>query len=518
YLPESHNKIYTHAENGYLQVASETGIGGVILLAAAICACGTWCVVCLRHARQPNEIRLFGAAAAGLAASLTHSAVDFVWYIPACMSITTVLAGCLLRLSQLVRTSETDVTAMAILPRGRWLERGAAALMVAAWSVHVYVGPAMAAIHWDRYLRASVANSRLSRQQMAQLVAGQPVPSLADCEPLNELMIRHLEQVIQWDPYFARAHLRLADKYRLKFEMSQPDAANAMGLAQLRDAAMTAGFSSTTELHAWLNRAFGTDIGWLRLAAAEAHRAVALCPLQGEGYVFLADLCFLESADASVAQSYVARALSVRPYGADVLYAVGEQARRSGDIEAAIQQWSKCFGDVGPHQLRIVFWLAGGMPVHQFLSTFQPDWGTLRHIWSRYREFGQPQDIEVLLAYTMEATLRETQQSNGANAARIWYMQSALYADVDQHEQALACLERAYGRDFTNYSVRQALAKALEAAGRFAEAETHLRWCLARRPADKSLSNLLVKITRERLAHHEPFKSSFDARRPPLPK
>jgi tetratricopeptide (TPR) repeat protein len=303
--------------------------------------------------------------------------------------------------------------------------------------------------------------------------------------------------------------LRLADKYVLQFELSRPKAANAMGLTQVRDAAMAAGFASSAELHAWLDRAFGADVGWLRQAAAEARHAAALSPLDGEAYTLLADLCFLDGTDAAVAQSYVEQALRVRPYDAAVRYAVGELARRRGDIRAAIDEWSKCFGDSGPHQLRIVFWLAGGMPVEDFLSTFQPDWRTLRHVWSRYREFGQPNDIELLLAYTKEVTLRQTQDSPNAAAARIWYLQSSLFAEVGKHEAALACLEQAYARDTTNHAVRQALAAALQAAGRFAEAEAHLRWCLARRPADKGLTNALVQVTKQRLAQREPIQSAL---------
>ncbi len=509
YLPDSYEKTYTHAENGYLQVASETGIGGVVLLAALIAVCGGWCATCLRHGREPDEIRLFGAAAAGLAASLAHSVVDFVWYIPACMSITIVLGGCLLRLSQLVKPSESPQPGIRMLPRGRWLELTAAAVMIGGWSVHVYVGPAMAAIHWGRYLRASVADSKLAHTEMDQLIADARAPTFADHERLNDTMIRHLEDVIDWDPNFARAHLRLASKYMLKFEWSQQHADNAMGLAQLHDAATSSHFASADDYLAWLERAFGENLGWLRLAAAEARQALTLCPLQGDAYVCLADLCFLDGPDAGAARSYVDQALRVRPYDAGVRYAVGEQAWRRGEIEQAIDQWSACFGDTGPHQLRIVYWLAGRMPAPLFVSAFKPDWRTLRQIWSRYREFGQPQDLEAVLAYTKELSAREAKGQRGRYAAQIWWRQASLHVEMDQPEEALACLERAYACDPTLYSVRNALAKALQSADRFAEAEAHLRWCLARRPADKALSNALVKITKERHAQSVSFKSAL---------
>ncbi len=498
FLPESFTKEYTHAENGYLQIATETGIIGLVLLSAGIGVCGAWCVACLRHAKHQADIRLFGAAAAGLAASAVHSAVDFVWYIPACMSVTIVLAGCVLRLSQLAR-STSESPAARVLPRGRWLELAAAAV-VAAWAVYVYFGPGIAAVYWDRYLRASVAQSKLTQRQMTELVASRPASLPANREPLNDTMLRQLEEVVRWDPHFARAHLRLAAKYIAKFEFAQQNAENAMGLEQIRDAAAASSFTSPGELHAWLQRALGPNVRCLRLAAAEARLAVKLCPLQGQGYMYLADLCFLNGGGPSVGEAYIEQALRVRPYDADVLFEVGKQKLLVGDLPAAMASWQRCFGDTGPHQLSIVYLLAGRIPVDIFLSTYQPDWRTLRDVWARYRELGRPQDAVPLLSYSADAAKRETQQARGARPASIWFWQSGFYRDAGMHVEALSCLERAYACYPGHYPIRRALADALQAAGRYAEAEAHIRWCIARRPTDKALSQVLVKLTKERMA------------------
>ena len=100
YLPEAHSVQYTHAENGYLQVATENGFLGAMLLALSILLVVSWCWKAVRCNQSAQTVILAGATTASLVASLMHSFVDFVWYIPACISLTILLAACALRLAQ----------------------------------------------------------------------------------------------------------------------------------------------------------------------------------------------------------------------------------------------------------------------------------------------------------------------------------------------------------------------------------------------------------------------------------
>ena len=240
YLPDSPSVEYTHAECGFLQVATENGVVGEILLLAGIGLCGWWCVAAHRCAASASDVLPFAACAAGLAGSVIHSVVDFVWYIPACMSVTVVLAGCVLRLAQLL--SSGDVQTIAIgkttWPRTRWQSAAAVVALVSAWTVYTYIGPGVASIHWDRYLRASAANRAEASLQMANRIANREVEPVTTADSSSDAMLRHLERVVAWDPHFARAQLRLAAAYIAQFESQQLRGENAMTLPQIQDAAV----------------------------------------------------------------------------------------------------------------------------------------------------------------------------------------------------------------------------------------------------------------------------------------
>ena len=108
YLEEDFDVEFTHGENGYLHLLVETGIPGLVLMLAAAATIFFWC---LRVAQSPSGTEgpaLAAALVPGLAASLLHSFGDFVWYIPACLSLTIVLAACACRMCQLTPGRQPD--------------------------------------------------------------------------------------------------------------------------------------------------------------------------------------------------------------------------------------------------------------------------------------------------------------------------------------------------------------------------------------------------------------------------
>jgi tetratricopeptide (TPR) repeat protein len=503
YLPESLTKEYTHAENGFLQIATENGIVGVALSASAIALCGVCCLNCFRSAKEHAEIRCFGAIAAGLAASAIHSLVDFVWYIPACMCGTIVLAACLARLTQIVHTSESTTATTVTLPRRRWMQLAAASLLLGGWSAWSMFAPGMAAIYWERYLRAAAIDRELAQQELSDFVTDGLANAQSMRRSLSEQMLRQIERAIAWDPQFARAHRRIADRYMADFEHRMTDAANQLDVTQIREAAMASSFKSPADLHGWLKRAFGSDIELLEKSLAHAHRAVDLCPLQGDSYLHLADLCFLEHRPREAVAAYVDQGLRVRPYDKQVLTRAGLQQLLLGNADAAVEVWSRCFNTPGRHQKEIVYRLVScRMPAKLLLDRMRPEWRTLREIWPQYRQFGSPNDWSTILNYASQASQREAGKPDGIPPATVWFWQASLHNDVGQADEALACLNRANAANPHQYTIRYALGKALLAAGRLNEAEPHVRWCMARRPEDKWLNEAIASISRQRFAEY----------------
>ena len=147
---------YTHAENGYLQIATENGLPGMLLLLATILLCIYWSFSILRNAGENTQVQIMtGGISAALVASLVHSLVDFVWYIPACACMTILLIAALLRLHQLtLLTTRDDSRRCRLAPVTRF-NLALGVTLAGVWAVAITFAPARSAMEWDAYLRAA---------------------------------------------------------------------------------------------------------------------------------------------------------------------------------------------------------------------------------------------------------------------------------------------------------------------------------------------------------------------------
>ena len=320
--------------------------------------------------------------------------------------------------------------------------------------------------------------------------------------------MRHLERAVAWDPNFSAARLKLATNQLREFERRQRSASNPMDVVQIRDAALASQFKSKVELNAWLVRAFGKDCELLAAALCNAHESVAESPLDGDAYLLLAQLCFIEGANRKQVAAYLDQGLRVRPSDGDLLFEVGKEALVNGDNERAIGLWRRCFKDPGLHQLKIVYLLAGRYPAALFTELFQPEWHTLSPIWARYLEQQQPEDLAHLLTYARNVTERQTREKLDVPADTIWLRQAQMYRDMKQPKEELDCLEHAYQCNPRDFEVRYALGQSLLQSGRLVEAEPHFRWCMARQPANKNISAALRQISNARQAAFEPSNAN----------
>ena len=273
YYPHWSPVEYTHAENGYLQVLLETGVlGGLLLVAGWLCV-GAWIRNALRNSSSDRVAGCAAALATSCCVSLVHSAVDFVWYIPACVSMMVLVAAATVRLS---RAAEAPTARTNQVRSPNRSTAGLFALAVAGLAfgwVRVLAGPALAAPHWEDYLAMSLAAGTAdTREARVGRQLGRGEVSLSDPQAL-ERMASHLRKALAHNPYDARTQLRYATVNLRQFELAQQSSRNAMSLLDIRQAAEAAGFTSKQEQDRWLAVVLADRRDYLN----EAQRASMRC-------------------------------------------------------------------------------------------------------------------------------------------------------------------------------------------------------------------------------------------------
>ena len=490
---------FTHAESGYLHTLTETGLAGGLLLLAAIGLVGYWCVRGVLGERDPQRIIAWAAVSAGLAASLVHSLVDFVWYLPACMCLTLVLAACALRLHQTAhdapaqpatdpRQNKSHRTA-ARPPAWAWAPV-AASLMLATWATSALWAPGRASLAWDHYQRNSVVERELALSLLYN-PSDNPRSDAATMRFLKQQMIASLKKAIELYPGHTRARLRLAGRMLQQFELEKSDSPNAMALVHIRQSALGSNFPSRAATVDWLRRAFGDAT--IRLVAAydQARIALAQAPFQSDGYTYLATTNFLAPPHQRDIPTIMRQALILRPQDGGTLFEAGRQAIVTGRVEQAIELWLRAHQLPGPHRGELVWLLTQNFPARDYLLDFEPDWQTFVLASRHYRLRGNPADLQAIGVYAEQLahTLRETEQPR--NCARAWKLASDIAGERGESREQARCMNHAVKALPSDYAMRHELARVLVECQAYSEAMLHLRWCLVRRPGNKGLTKWL---------------------------
>jgi tetratricopeptide (TPR) repeat protein len=504
------NQEYTHAENCYLQIMLETGFVGLALTLAGIVLCGAWCFCGLRSS-VARRLRVCAAAiAASLAATVAHACVDFIWYVPACMAMVTILAACACRVKQLAgsesRRGSRESRSSAVFPTPSPLSSflplaitGGLAVVGGVMIVN-RVGPAMAQPYWDEHLIV----------QNAWPPSPSPATPSADAEKYSQSIDR-LENVVRWQPSHLPAHLALAGAHRQLFEILQREADNQMPLANIRDAAIQSHFASREALNAWLARAVGKH--WVHLERSLYHtrKALRLCPLEGLGYVYLADLAFLSGADAKAKQTCVEQAVRVRPREGAVLYAAGSEALLAGDTARWLDYTKLAFRSGRRQQERLMRDLVGSTPrenlpvlIDFIIREFQPDLWDLRFLYEVCEKRCPPEQLRALVRCQAERAKKEAAALHGASAVPVWLEAQQLHGQLGDDAETLACARNAVECDSGNYDAHLQLASCLSRQRFFAEAESHWRWCQQRAPGDPFVEAQLREAVKGRLDNPSP--------------
>ncbi len=514
-------KYFSHCESGYLQVALETGIPGLALILAGIGLCGYWCISGLRTASSRRALICFGAVSASLAVSIVHSLVDFVWYVPACMAMAVLLAACACRLWQLAGDRPVKAAWQIRFPRSLGLAAASALLAAGMWMVKDRVGPLIAAPHWDQFciMESSCGDVPIDEY----MPAGGSESDLAGDAPetLEKRMIAELEKVVRWDPDHPRARLELAGAYLRLFYLKQRDSVNAMPINQIRGAAFRSQshFDSPEDFDAWLRpwllQAVGDHAKYLDSALTHTREALRVCPLIGEGYLYLCELCFLDGGTASTPAGYVAQILKVRPRSGRLLFHAGKEALLAGDAEQSLICWQRAF-QCGPvYQGQILDYLVGRSPPEElskeieiFLRDFHPDFHALRLLLARYEKIARPEQLVALREAYAQAAEAEAARLQGEEAAAVWLLAMYRWKELRDPARGVACGRRGLACAPNHSRIRYELACCLVEMKQFTEAEEHLTWLVRRQPDDEKLQSKLREVVAKRIGGEDRASST----------
>jgi O-antigen ligase/tetratricopeptide (TPR) repeat protein len=491
---------FTHAENSYLQIASESGLCGFVLALLAVAICAVWCGRALRS-RADVRIRVLAAVvSASLAGNVLHAGVDFIWFVPGLMVITLLLAACARRLDQLAAHRVTSAAPGStelntsrppgtLLPRGLALAAVGLVAICAVWSLPQLTQLVQSEPHWFEYLRLALAPKGASSPDQATANSSEQ----SGIEQLEDFKQRlsALTATVKLNPSHARAHARLAASYLAAFEHLQLHSDDPMSLSQLRDAALASRFETLDAQNEWLNRAVGKNLRYLFAASRHARRAVELCPLQGQAYVALSELRFLEDRDSQTVSALLHQAQLVRPRSAAVQFAVGQHLWLNGRIDEALAAWKIAFHQDSTYQDQILALLVGNVPAASVLEHLQPDLAALKQLEARYNASPLPRSEYAVVAEAYaEALQQQLNDPNCDEPVEQLIAAAAVYQRLQADDQAAACLQRALDIDRSSFAARKAYGVFLYQHQEFAEAAKLLGWCSRIAPNDRSLRTL----------------------------
>ncbi len=498
YMDQSFATEFTHAENGYLQVATENGLPGIIFLLVIVVACAGWCIQCLGSGDHEIQI-LGGGIAMVLVASLVHSIVDFVWFIPACITITIILAGCALRLSQI--SSSSDLAYESPCPTSKISNFNWAfgTSLTGLWVIMTLFPLAKSSLAWDKYALAHQAAElaatkkwQANDQLQAQLDGMEQINTTARFE--------YLSAIVRDYPNSATAQIQLASALLSQFERRSAEGGNAMSINQIREAAQASQFTSARELRNWLKLAFGENSTLLYRAHYHARQAVNLCPLQAEAYICLAELCFLEGRGTDAFEAFVRQGLIVDPCNPTNLFGVGKNFYLAGDRQEAFRLWQTAYPSPGRHQLYIIDILIHELSAREFIEMFSPNWASLEALWQAFESRGSFDNLQTILKYANHVTVSQTPQMRPAEAGKAWLALARMQFQLSEPRAALSSLQHACVRSPNSFPIRHELGKCLLAFQQYELAETHLRWCAHQAPENRTLQAELLQASRGKVA------------------
>ena len=533
---------YTHAENSYLQIASETGLVGLSLAVACVLMCFFWCLRALRLSQSRDSVIPLAAILCSLIVSCVQAVFDFVWFIQGCMVPLVFLMACACRLFQIerARTAVKKRNWTRHVPRPVAVAVGCLMIVGGSWTLGRLLPPVQAEADWRlyRYLALDASAAEEWRRVSGDVIVDKSAPTFR-----TSLLAIH--RAAKADPGDSRFHLRLGIYYHSLFHLMQQTSENPMTVRELQDAGLEGGFESRREMNEWLSRAVGPHLRYAYAARHHFVRAVELNPLQAHAYLYLADLGFLQPEDETSDESEwsvavesmkkfshecVGQALVLRPFNGQVLFAAGRDEMAQGNFVTALEYWKRSFHSDTDTQSRITRILAQYVSENlaEFLyESLAPDIDALHRISTVLAEYGLRRDEEWILHRLSDRLVNRARAGRSRKRVDDWLSAAGVFRRLDQAPDVTACLESAMSMAPSNFSVRLEYSAWLQELGRAEDSLEHLQWCRRLQPKNVKVRRLLDRAQKTAFSQNRIWgqpdssigQASFDSEReaPPDP-
>jgi len=436
YLEKAQRVTFTHAENCYVQILVECGLAGCAILILAICLLSAWC---FRNLRSENRNRGRAGAAVALAvsvsllAALIHGIVDFVWYVPAYAGAMAVLAGlaCSLYRNRSISAAKPELQSIPVSTPwlGAWVWRFA--LVVCGLCLSVVVGRhfgngARAEYAWNAYVRL--------------IPDGGQNGATPDEIEIVEQRADLIAETCRYGSANPDHHYRLGLANLELFLRKRSQVKSSFSLAEARTILQAKKFQRPAEARAWLDDQYGSDLDLLKTSQASFRRSLECCPLNGQAYVRLAELCFLDAALPSNSESYCKEALLVRPHDADVHLQVGLEAWVKGDLPTASRCWENACRRRPDSKWKVLPLVAEQLSPAEAADFISLDFEGLKWLARKELELGRTDGLVHVIDQARKAVEADPERSKSPSA---WLALHELYRDAQIDPGAEACLRHA---------------------------------------------------------------------------
>jgi hypothetical protein len=128
--------------------------------------------------------------------------------------------------------------------------------------------------------------------------------------------------------------------------------------------------------------------------------------------------------------------------------------------------------------------------VVDILQNFHPDLEIAKFLHKICANRCSPEQLTPLAQYlAIAAEVEAADMNNAEEAARLWLTAEYYHRHLNNDAKALQCARNAVQSSPGAYEAHYQLGLCLLRHSQFAEAESHLRWCLQRTPGDQDLEN-----------------------------